>query len=199
MCLHMETSSKPACKICNKPVTGFRRRYCGNVCAREGSIRRSKDFYRANKEKYHELAKQWREENREKWLEINRLAAKRRRADGGHVLEDIRRRARKIENGLHLVTKRDLNRILNRYRGCCAYCGHSLRWATLHWDHVLPLAKGGRHCKANLLPTCSDCNQSKGADFYTFWRRRKPRIAVLPRTFSTVTEQREWIQSILFG
>ena len=41
--------------------------------------------------------------------------------------------------------------------GPCAYCGGE----ATGWDHVVPLARGGAHTVANLVPSCWDCNHRK--------------------------------------
>lgn len=51
--------------------------------------------------------------------------------------------------------------ILTRDGYRCRYCGASAQTATLHIDHVLPKAKGGRDDAANLVTACSDCNHGK--------------------------------------
>lgn len=71
------------------------------------------------------------------------------------------------------VTQRDLQRMLARHRGC-AYCGNNSE--PIHWDHVLPLARGGGTTKGNLLPACAPCNLSKGAKTVMEWRIRKLQI-----------------------
>lgn len=46
------------------------------------------------------------------------------------------------------------------YGGCCAYCGVELGddW---HFDHVIPLSRGGTNWPGNLRPSCPGCNLSK--------------------------------------
>lgn len=36
-------------------------------------------------------------------------------------------------------------------------------------DHVIPLARGGRHGIGNVLPACQPCNSSKGARLLAEW------------------------------
>lgn len=74
------------------------------------------------------------------------------------------------------VTGEDLRRMLVRYGGLCAYCKTSPHE---HWDHVVPLARGGRHAVGNLAPSCAPCNLAKGAKLVTEWRFLKP----LPKRF----------------
>ena len=48
----------------------------------------------------------------------------------------------------------------------CAYCRRSIsregaRAATL--DHVIPLSRGGKNCRKNLVAACSPCNTAKSS------------------------------------
>jgi 5-methylcytosine-specific restriction endonuclease McrA len=53
----------------------------------------------------------------------------------------------------------------------CAYCGISMRrkprrdmpWLTATLDHVLPISRGGRNQRWNLVAACHGCNQAKGS------------------------------------
>ena len=44
----------------------------------------------------------------------------------------------------------------------CAYCGLPVA-LDFQFDHIVPLARGGRHAIGNLCCCCSRCNQLKGA------------------------------------
>ena len=55
----------------------------------------------------------------------------------------------------------------------CAYCGNPFRSGTeKSLDHVVPLARGGRHTLANVCVACKRCNASKGAKTVAEWRAR---------------------------
>lgn len=45
--------------------------------------------------------------------------------------------------------------------GTCWYCGQKVGFHNLTMDHVIPLARGGRSTKDNLVPCCKDCNTKK--------------------------------------
>ena len=45
--------------------------------------------------------------------------------------------------------------------GTCWYCGQQVGYANLTMDHVIPLARGGRSTKDNLVPCCKECNNQK--------------------------------------
>ena len=69
-----------------------------------------------------------------------------------------RRRARKKGNGGNL-TKTEWKAIVVEFGGACAYCCRTDLKLTL--DHVLPLAQGGCHDAANVVPACKPCNCKK--------------------------------------
>lgn len=45
--------------------------------------------------------------------------------------------------------------------GICHYCHRQVPREELTMDHLLPLARGGRSTKNNLVPCCKDCNNRK--------------------------------------
>ena len=46
-------------------------------------------------------------------------------------------------------------------RGRCYYCGKSFPPSELTMDHVVPLARGGKSKKGNVVTACRDCNNKK--------------------------------------
>lgn len=50
----------------------------------------------------------------------------------------------------------------------CVYCGTNCE-KHYNIDHVIPLAKGGKHELENLAITCAFCNQSKGSKQLIHW------------------------------
>lgn len=45
--------------------------------------------------------------------------------------------------------------------GICHYCHRHFTVKELTMDHVIPLARGGRSEKFNLVPCCKECNTKK--------------------------------------
>jgi 5-methylcytosine-specific restriction endonuclease McrA len=43
----------------------------------------------------------------------------------------------------------------------CHYCGIDLDARTATMDHVLPVSRGGRSTKGNVVPSCKPCNTAK--------------------------------------
>ena len=46
-------------------------------------------------------------------------------------------------------------------RGVCAYCGGKFAARDLTMDHVVPVARGGRSSKGNVVASCKACNNRK--------------------------------------
>lgn len=46
-------------------------------------------------------------------------------------------------------------------KGICHYCRRRVGREKLTMDHVVPLARGGRSSKGNLVPACKECNNRK--------------------------------------
>lgn len=46
-------------------------------------------------------------------------------------------------------------------QGECYYCEKKTPPSNLTMDHIVPLARGGKSVKANLVTTCKDCNNKK--------------------------------------
>ncbi len=47
--------------------------------------------------------------------------------------------------------------------GKCHYCGQSFPPEELTMDHIVPVARGGRSVRGNVVPACRACNASKKA------------------------------------
>ena len=45
--------------------------------------------------------------------------------------------------------------------GTCYYCGKLFKPKALTMDHIVPLARGGRSTKDNLVTCCKGCNTKK--------------------------------------
>jgi len=45
--------------------------------------------------------------------------------------------------------------------GICYYCEKKVTPDKLTMDHIIPLSRGGKSEKINLVPACKDCNSKK--------------------------------------
>jgi 5-methylcytosine-specific restriction protein A len=46
-------------------------------------------------------------------------------------------------------------------RGICYYCHQEVGREQLTMDHIVPLSRGGKSKKGNLVPACKECNNKK--------------------------------------
>jgi 5-methylcytosine-specific restriction endonuclease McrA len=46
-------------------------------------------------------------------------------------------------------------------KGRCHYCGRETPAAELTMDHIVPIARGGKSTKGNVVPACKTCNTHK--------------------------------------
>ena len=46
-------------------------------------------------------------------------------------------------------------------KGVCYYCHREVGRAHLTTDHLVPLSRGGKSTKGNLVPACKACNNKK--------------------------------------
>lgn len=139
-----------------------RERYWANPeRAREAAAKWQRD----NLERANERKRQWAAANREKvraasraWYRRNKQVSPTWAADHAAA-----RRARAAGGGSFLVTERDRRRILATG---CVYCGAE----ATEMDHVIPVARGGRHSIGNLVGACMRCNRSKNRRLIVEWR-----------------------------
>jgi len=69
----------------------------------------------------------------------------------------------------HVAREREKARALRKsawwqrrvQKGICAYCGRSVAPRELTMDHVVPVARGGRSARGNVVPSCKECNSRK--------------------------------------
>lgn len=52
--------------------------------------------------------------------------------------------------------------VKQKFGGCCAYCGITLK-KSFHVDHVIPVAAGGVDDIMNYFPACRECNTVKNS------------------------------------
>lgn len=45
--------------------------------------------------------------------------------------------------------------------GRCYYCGRKVKPQELTMDHLVPIIRGGKSRKGNVVPACKECNEKK--------------------------------------
>jgi 5-methylcytosine-specific restriction endonuclease McrA len=46
-------------------------------------------------------------------------------------------------------------------KGICHYCGKLYPPEQLTMDHLIPIARGGKSVRGNVVPSCKECNNRK--------------------------------------
>jgi hypothetical protein len=118
---------------------------------RERILEYNRQWYEANRER----RRRYCEANREQRREYNRQWAKEN--PDKHRAKEALRRARKRQAATEPFTVEDVKRIWGE-NPICVYCQER---PAEHWDHFVPLSKGGRHSVHNLFPACAECNLRK--------------------------------------
>lgn len=134
---------------------------------------RSALYRLANPELIRLSMKVYREKNKNRILERERLPAVRkkrreaslllRRTDPAKAYASKRRRRARIYLAEGEFTAQDIRDIREAQRNKCAmpWCKKSLRHG-FHIDHIMPLALGGSNARRNIQLLCRTCNLRKG-------------------------------------
>jgi len=61
--------------------------------------------------------------------------------------------------------------------GVCFYCRRRVGKGTLSMDHIVPLGRGGRSQRGNVVPACKDCNSRKQSLLPVEWQDYLTRLA----------------------
>ncbi len=62
----------------------------------------------------------------------------------------------------HVAIRFSRQNLFARDKFRCQYCGSRLPSSDLTYDHVLPVARGGRKTWENIVTSCMRCNREKG-------------------------------------
>lgn len=131
---------------------------------RERKALLDKLWAQSNKDRVNAASRRYRAKHPEKVAQIKKAQATKHPETKRN--NSLRRRARLVQNGIYLVTKKDIAKII---ANPCAYCGSKAE----HIDHVIPIAKGGAHKVGNLVAACQSCNQRKSDKFLSVWKAGK--------------------------
>lgn len=137
-------------------MIGYRRRHYEEH--KEEYLEKSARWKAENPEKVQQSQQAWKERNSEK---VTESRARYNRDNPETVIAwSQRRRAKQAQAAVGDV---DFKRIWKRDRGVCYLCGRSVDKKDVHYDHVIPLSRGGAHSEENLRVTHGRCNLIKGA------------------------------------
>lgn len=111
--------------------------------------------YRKNRARVLARHKAWRESNKGYWRSIAQ-----------------RKRALKLNSAVNLAGIREwMKQVKSQPTAICYYCRERVSTDKIHFDHVVPLFRGGPHCLENLCVACQPCNQSKHKHNIRGWVR----------------------------
>lgn len=118
----------------------------------------AKRAYWKNRDKNIARVAQYRTAEREK---INERARLRQKTERGRLKSKHHSAIRRARKRAVSVGPVDLEAIYARDGGRCWICWRSIPLALVHFDHVIPLAKGGEHTAENIRTCCQPCNDRK--------------------------------------
>lgn len=93
-----------------------------------------------------------------------------------------KRQQRLLRAGGDGITPEQWRAQLEKQKHSCIYCGCS--GGTLTQDHVIPLARKGKHAASNIVGACQQCNASKKASLLLEWVMRLGRAPQRTACFS---------------
>lgn len=125
----------------------------------------AKEWYRSNPDKVRANSKSYYKTHRK---EIIAAATKWNKAHPiNGRLHGQRRRTRMAEQ-CGTLSRHDIELQYKNQRGRCWWCSVKLK-GNYQIDHRIPLSRGGKHDKANIVIACPRCNNSKGAKLPHEW------------------------------
>jgi 5-methylcytosine-specific restriction endonuclease McrA len=65
-------------------------------------------------------------------------------------------------------------------KGACHYCGRMFAPQELTMDHIVPVSRGGRTTKGNVVACCKECNNAKKQLLPMEWEDRLHRFGQTP-------------------
>jgi len=98
-------------------------------------------------------------------------------------LKSAKRRALKRAASVNLKgIKAFVDGVKAKSSALCYYCGAVIptKGRSLHFDHIVPISKGGQHSVANLCVSCAPCNLSKHNKPLSEWLKTSLTQQLLP-------------------
>lgn len=192
-----ETKICTKCKV-EQPLANFckdqTRKDGLHLWCRDCRSARSKSYYRENVDKIAEHINAYRNLNRDKVRACNNAYYEKRRDElrikhreynrrHSEELKEKNRAMRKVTKGYwrswnrHHIdkargthTQKDVLELYENQNGKCYWCGKAVG-EKYHADHVVPISKGGRNDKSNLVISCVTCNLRKFNKMPEDWMR----------------------------
>lgn len=136
--------------------------YCKTCCKIERTENR--DYHRSKSKEWRENNPERFKEKRDAWMQANPQAENETRkkwmAENKLKVRQIKKKY-KARRMTWEVGDVDYDEILARDGLVCHICGTDVELDDIHFDHVIPLAKGGAHSMDNIHVSHSRCNMKK--------------------------------------
>lgn len=147
---------------------------------RDVVLARNRKWASENKDKIARRQKQYREENSDKrkaqhkrWWDTTGLQWKReylKKHPGLEVAMAHKRRALQRAATINLSHIQEwMNYVKSKDSAVCYYCQQQIAREQIHFDHIVPLSRGGAHSVENLCVACASCNLSKNSKNVRAW------------------------------
>lgn len=148
---------------------------------KERRVQHTMTWRAKNSDRHKQYQKEWREKNRAR-IEEARIqnkhkqkgyeAAYNNRHPGRKLASKMKRRALERASTINLESIQQwMQSVKSGQSFVCYYCGKRFPVENLHFDHIVPLSRGGPHSVENLCASCSGCNWSKGDKPLRVWTR----------------------------
>lgn len=129
----------------------------------------------------------YRAANRARMNEISAAYHERSKVANPEMLERKRKKRRELERAAGRVSRAEKRAIWDAHDGKCYLCHEDAE----QYDHVQPLAAGGRTSVDNLRPVCQECNARKGDDWPIDFDELRARIYAERRRAAEQQERTE--------
>jgi 5-methylcytosine-specific restriction endonuclease McrA len=135
----------------------YKRRWLNDPFFRMAVLQKAKLWHKNNPDRVRQKAKRWIAKNRDKVRAYSSNGTQKRRA---------------LQRGNTVNPKSILKyckSIRSKESVRCYYCNEQFSGKIIHFDHIIPLSKGGPHSVENLCASCPKCNQSKHNKLVSDW------------------------------
>ena len=133
-----------------------------------------KAYQQSHKAQVNATNKRWQLRNRKQHLESHRKAqiSYYQKHKAYYKAKAVIRKARLAAASVNLKSILSfVERTKAKPFAICYYCEARVPSDKIHFDHIIPLSKGGQHSVENICVSCSACNQEKHNKSIQAWVR----------------------------
>lgn len=111
------------------------------------------------------------------------------------ILREIMSKSKEVNYKRQIISKKIRFEVFKRDNFTCQYCGRKAPDVILQIDHLKPVAHGGGNDILNLITSCVECNQGKGAREIsddTAIKRKQKQAEILAERLEQIEMLRDW-------